>query len=101
MNLSLQEIFLKSNLYPQLVKNKIVNIKDLILTKPKKYENFFLSDINKSQNEDIVNICGVIIDTPLLKKTHQTKKVMINFRILIPKNIILKVFSFNVFFLIF
>ncbi|WP_246058863.1 hypothetical protein [Candidatus Phytoplasma pini] len=100
MDMNLKEIFLKSPLKTKLEQNNIHNIKQLILTKPKKYENFILSDITKAKNQAEVNLYGTIIDNPRIPKNKKTdyKIIKIYFKLLDSNNNIINVLLFRNFF---
>ncbi|WP_323847838.1 MAG: hypothetical protein Q2306_00730 [Phytoplasma sp.] len=94
---NLDNIFKESNLYTKLIKNNINNIKELILKKPKKYQNFILSKLDKIENKDKLNLYG-IIKQELITVNNFFKKNIKMFQILTSQNITLKVIIFNNFF---
>ncbi|MDV3174361.1 MAG: ATP-dependent DNA helicase, partial [Candidatus Phytoplasma stylosanthis] len=97
IDFSLQKLFIESNLYPKLIKNDIKNIKELIFKKPKKYENFTLSQLSIIHDKEKVNLFGIIITNPIPYKIFFKKKAKI-LKILTKENIIFKIIFFNNFF---
>ncbi|MDV3196255.1 MAG: hypothetical protein Q8885_01865 [Candidatus Phytoplasma stylosanthis] len=97
IDFSLQKLFIESNLYPKLIKNDIKNIKELIFKKPKKYENFTLSQLSVIHDKEKVNLFGIIITNPIPYKIFFKKKAKI-LKILTKENIIFKIIFFNNFF---
>ncbi|MDW3617659.1 MAG: helicase-related protein [Candidatus Phytoplasma pruni] len=98
MNSNLNQMFVKSNLYPKLVQNDINTLKELIFYKPKKYQNFLLSNINQAMDKEIINVIGKIVSEPISSKDDSDKK-RLNFQILIHDDVFLDVVLFNKFYL--
>ncbi|MBP3059337.1 DEAD/DEAH box helicase [Texas Phoenix palm phytoplasma] len=91
-------MFNNYDLNKKLINNNINNIKELILTKPKKYKNFIVNDISKVFHEEEVNLLGKIISKPILiKNQSERKKNYLKISILVNDKII-KILIFNNFF---
>ncbi|MFR0367804.1 DEAD/DEAH box helicase [Candidatus Phytoplasma palmae] len=90
-------MFNNCDLNKKLIQNNIHNIKELILTKPKKYKNFILNDINKVFHKEEVNLLGKIINQPIFLKNKSEKKNYLKISILVNKKIV-KILIFNSFF---
>ncbi|WP_268849843.1 hypothetical protein [Candidatus Phytoplasma rubi] len=98
MTSDLEQIFENSNLYSKLFKNNIKNIKELIFKKPKKYQDFTLTELNKIADKTKVNLYGIIIKAPIVVRNFFKKNAKM-FHILTSQNTELKVITFNNFFL--
>ncbi|MDO8168055.1 DEAD/DEAH box helicase [Candidatus Phytoplasma melaleucae] len=92
------QMFLQFDPLGKLAANNINNFKKLILTRPKKYENFILSDINQIRDREDVNLCGTITNQPVLLMCKSQKKI-IRFKILLSNENVLEIIVFNNFFL--
>ncbi|QTX02824.1 DEAD/DEAH box helicase [Candidatus Phytoplasma luffae] len=97
IDISLQKLFLESDLYPKLIKNNITSIKELILKKPKKYENFVLSDCKNISDKKKINLYGEIIEEPIFVNNIFKKKIKM-FKIIVDSGFIFKIIIFNNFF---
>lgn len=88
------KLFTSDNVLNQkLKKNNITKLTDLFLIKPKKYENYTLSDITKINNsQQIVSVLGTIYNQPKLLKT---KKIIIHFKMMLQENLLIEVIIFN------
>ncbi|MEZ0180571.1 hypothetical protein ['Camptotheca acuminata' phytoplasma] len=97
IDLHLQKLFLESRLYPKLLQNNITQIKELILKKPKKYENSIISDLKEISDKQKVNLWGIIIKKPIAVKSFFKKSTQM-FEVLVENNITFRVIIFHNFF---
>lgn len=94
---NLDDIFRQSILYTKLIKNNINNLKELVLKKPKTYENFVLSKLDRIPDKTEIKLYGLIITKPVISRFSFKKNTKI-FQILTNVNTTLKVIIFNNFF---
>jgi ATP-dependent DNA helicase RecG len=97
MTSDLEQIFENSDLYSKLFNNNIKNIKELILKKPKKYQDFTLTELNKIADKTKVNLYGIITKEPVVVRNFFKKNAKM-FHILTSRNTEFKVIIFNNFF---